>query len=161
MTPADLHREIEEGPNRGRPRLVRAMNNIDVGTRSVGDGDLRRLYATSTILPEPGWNWLIQLPNGFKVSPDALLVDAAIIHEVNGRRFHSAEEAGEDAFEDMHHRAAQCTSAGFSVFQSTLRQISRHGLMTLRQVEDRYLRDRGRGLPPGVVILRAGPPGTM
>ena len=128
--------------------------------RSAPEADVRRLILSSRILPEPLWNPLIQLPDGRKISPDALFVDAAMVHEVNGRDAHAEAEAGEDAFEDMHVRADAMVTGGLTVLGNTPRRISTYGPDVLQQLETCYLRERGKGLPPGVIILRAGPPGT-
>ena len=153
-----IYREIESGPNRGRRRLVRIAAAIADGVRSGPEDDFRRLVLSSKIVPEPNWNWLIELPSGQRVSPDALICDAALVHETNGRAGHSAERAGEDAFEDMQRRADALVAAGFTVLQNTPRRIASEGAEVLREFEACYLRTRGRGLPPGVSVLRSGPP---
>lgn len=156
-----LHEEIAKGPTRGRNRLLRVAREIDSGVLSVSEGDFRVLVRTSKVVPEPKWNWLIELPDGTRISPDGMLIEAALIHEVNSREHHSAERAGEDAFESMQKRADLLVVAGFTVLQNTPARIRREGAEVLRELETCYLRDCGRGLPPGVRIIRAGPPQAM
>jgi len=155
-----IDREIEAGPSRGRPKLVRISAALASGIRSAPEDDFRRLVLTSNVVPEPNWNWLIELPSGRRISPDALLCDAALVHETNGREAHAADKAGEDAFEDMQRRADALVTAGFTVLQNTPRRIASEGTEVLAEFETCYLRNKGRGLPPGVVIVRAGPPVT-
>jgi hypothetical protein len=152
--------DAKRGPARGRTRLCRVIEALAAGVRSAPEGDFRRLVLTSKIVPEPKWNWLIQLPSGRKISPDGMIMEAALIHETNGRRYHSPELAGEDVFEDMQRRHDEAVAAGFTVLHNPPRRIDAEGAAVLREFETCYLRDNGRGLPPGVVILRAGPPGT-
>ena len=115
----------------------------------------------SRVLPAPLWNCLLELPNGQRISPDARFADAGLIHKTNGRKFHSPEEAGESVFEDMQRRHDALTAAGLTVLHNSPRRISIESQAVIGQVETCYVRDAGRGLPSGVIILRAGPPGTM
>lgn len=156
----DLLEEAWSGPARGRPRLLRAIDPLQAGIRSVGENDFRELVLRRPDLPEPLWNCLIRLPDGRCFSPDALFIEAALIHEVNGRESHSEEEAGPDEFTDMHRRADGLITAGFTVLGNAPRRIRTEGGAVINEVVHCYERDKGRGLPPGVVILRAGPPGT-
>jgi hypothetical protein len=115
------------------------------------------LVRRSRLLPEPLWNATIVLPDGRKFMPDALWTDAALIHEVNGKRYHSAEEAGNARFEGMHRRSAGLTTEGFTVLGSAPASLGKEAPMILAELERCYLRDRGRGLPPGVKLLLPGP----
>jgi hypothetical protein len=151
-----IHSEILAGPSRGRQRLLRIEKSLAAGVRSAPEDDFRRLALTSSIVPEPEWNALIELPSGERISPDAMIAEAALIHETNGREFHSAEKAGEDAFEDMQRRADVLVVAGFTVLQNTPRRIAKEGPTVLGEFESCYLRNQGRGLPPGVKIIRRG-----
>jgi hypothetical protein len=150
--------EIERSPSRGRRRLMRIFGAIASGIRSAPENDIRELVRTSRILPEPKYNWLIELPGGEKISPDLMIIEAALIHETNGREHHSDELAGEDPFEDMQRRADVLTTTGFTVLMNAPRRISVSGAHVLTELETCFLRDNGKGLPPGVRILRAGPP---
>jgi len=86
------------------------------------------------------------------VCVDALWEDAGLVAEINGRAYH----AWGKQFEDLHRRAARLTAAGLIVMHCTPRQLSKHGLEILPQLERTYLRLAGGGLPTGVV--RSGPP---
>jgi hypothetical protein len=155
-----LRDETYAGPARGRPRMVRALAKLIAGVRSAPEADFRDLVLCCRRLPEPLWNCLVELPNGVKISPDALWVSAGLVHEVNSRRYHSWELAGEDAFEDMHRRSAVMVAAGLTVMGNTPRRITVEGAHVIDEVATTYQRENGKGLPPGVKILRYGPPGT-
>jgi very-short-patch-repair endonuclease len=95
-------------------------------------------------------NSLIVLPCGRRVSPDALWEQAALVHETNGREFH----AGHDDFDSMQERHDAMTAAGLTVLHSSPRQLRDDAARVVAQVEACYLRGAGKGLPPGIVILR-------
>jgi hypothetical protein len=155
-----LSQEARRGPARGRPRLVRVINQLQAGVRSAPEADFRNLVVASRVLPDALWNALLLLPDGTKVSPDALFVGAGLVHEVNSREFHSPEKAGEDVFEDMQRRSDAMVTGGLTVLHNSPNRVANEGRTVISQVETCYQRDAGKGLPPGVVILRAGPPGT-
>jgi hypothetical protein len=157
VTIENLVHEIQRGPNRGRPKLIRILNLLDAGTRSAPEDDFRRLVLASDVLPEPLWNCLLQLPDGRKVSPDALFVDSGLVHETNGREFH----AGVDDFDTMQERHDSLVTAGLTVLHNSPRRIRDEGADVISQVERCHQRLAGSGLPDGVVILRSGPFQTM
>jgi hypothetical protein len=148
-----LDQEFKIAPARGRPRLARVLEELHSGIRSAPEGDVRSLVATSRVLPRPLYNCLLRLPDGRKISPDLLIEDAGVVHETNGRGPHFEEE---DAFDSMQERHDAMTTAGLTVLHNSPRLISREGPRVLRELETCYLRDAGRGLPPGVAILRRG-----
>ncbi|HVX69112.1 MAG TPA: hypothetical protein VHA79_05415 [Mycobacteriales bacterium] len=152
-----LIEEAHAGQARGRPRLLRVLMPIEAGVRSAPEADFRALVARSRLLPTPLWNCLIELPDGTVFSPDALFEDAALIHEVNGRQFHAADEAGEDVFEAMQRRHDLLVAAGVTALHNSPRRLRRDADSVLREVEEVYLRRAGRGMPPGVKILRTAP----
>lgn len=158
-TVAQLGEEAYAGPARGRPRLLRVIAQLEIGVRSAPEADFRNLIRTTRGLPEPLWNALLELPNGRLVSPDGLWIEAALVHEVNGRDAHDFDLAGEDQFEDMQRRADALVAAGFTVLSNTPRRIRQEGKQIGEELLACYQRDIGRGLPPGVRILRYGPPG--
>jgi hypothetical protein len=100
--------EAKRAAARGRPRLLRVLDALASGVRSAPEQDFRALVQSSRILPEPLWNPTLQLPDGRRVSPDALFVDAGLVHETNGRAFHAAD----DLFEDMQRRNDALVTAG-------------------------------------------------
>lgn len=134
----------------------RALAALALGARSVPEVGFADLARASTVLPQLLYNPLLQLPDGRLISPDALAVDAALVHETNGRRAHERE----DLFEDMQERHEVMTVAGLTVMHSTPRQLWTNGRRIITGFETVYLRRQGRGLPRGVVLLRAGPPGS-
>lgn len=148
-----LASEAQRGPARGRPRLERVLAKLGSGIRSAPEDDFRTLVLRSRILPEPLWNSLLELPDGRLISPDALFVDAGVVHETNGRRPHAAE----DAFEDMQRRNDAMVAAGLTVLHNSPRRIAAEARAVIAELEACYRRHAGRGLPPGVSLLRRGP----
>ena len=146
-----LDHELKIAPARGKKRFVRVLEELHSGVRSAPEGDVRGLVATSKVLPLPLYNCLLGLPDGRKISPDLLLEEAALVHETNGRKPHFEEE---DAFDSMQERHDAMTVAGLTVLHNSPRLIRTDGGRVLADLETCYLRDRGKGLPPGVVILR-------
>jgi hypothetical protein len=71
------------------------------------------------------------------------------VHETNGRSAHRRE----DLFEDMQVRHDAMTEAGLTVLHNAPRRIALRGREVIAQFERCYLRDVGRGLPPGVELL--------
>jgi hypothetical protein len=149
-----LDRELKIAPARGRQRLVRVLEELHAGVRSAPEGDVRSLVATSAVLPTPLYNCLLRLPDGRKISPDLLLEEAALVHETNGRAAHFDEE---DAFDSMQERHDAMTVVGLTVLHNSPRLIRTDGPRVLAELEACYQRDEGKGLPPGVVILRRTP----
>jgi hypothetical protein len=151
---ASLRQLVDEtwrGPARGRPRLLRMIESLDTGVRSRPEDDFRRLVARSRVLPTALFNPQLILPNGRRISPDALFVDSAVVHETNGRDVH----AGFNEFEDMQRRHDELTAAGLTVLHNAPRRIRRDGAAVLSEVEDCHRRFAGRGLPVGVTLVSA------
>jgi hypothetical protein len=149
---ASVQQIVEEtwkGPSRGRPRLLRTISSLGSGVRSTPEDDFRQLVARSSVLPTPLFNPRLVLPSGRRVSPDALFVDSALVHETNGRDVH----AGFEDFEDMQRRHDELMAAGIAVLHNAPRRIRDHGAAVLAEVEDCHRRFAGRGLPPGVTLL--------
>lgn len=145
--------EIEHGAARGRPRLQRLLDQLLAGIRSLPEADFRDLVLSSQVLPEPLWNRGLELPDGSVIYPDALWEDAGLIHETNGKLFHSAD----DDFEQMQRRHDRAVTFGLTALHNTPRRIRGEGREVLYEVEQTWLRLRGRGLPPGVRLLPAAP----
>jgi hypothetical protein len=120
--------ELMRAHIRGSPRNARsadrALQYLADGARSAAEADFLRLVAASPMLPRPTCNALLRLPEGQIISPDALFLDAGLVHETNGRVAHHRD----DLFDDMQARHDAMTSAGLTVL--------------------------GRGLPPGVTVVR-------
>jgi hypothetical protein len=152
-----LIEETERGPTRGRPRLVRILERLEAGVRSVPEDDFRVLVQGSAVLPEPMWNPLLELQDGRKISPDALFKDSGLVHETNGRKYHG----GFDDFDDMQERSDALVTAGLTVLHNAPRRIRDEGQDVIAQVEKCHLRLAGQGLPVGVVLLRPGPPNDV
>lgn len=154
VTVEQLQRERETCAARGKRRLTRALEELEAGVRSAPEAEVRDLVLTSRTLPTPLYNCLLELPDGRRVSPDLLIEEAALVHETNGRKPHFEHE---DDFDDMQARHDAMTVAGLTVLHNSPRLIAREGRRVLADLEHCYLRDAGKGLPPGVRILRRGP----
>ena len=131
-------------------RLDAALAAVGVGLRSPAESNLRDLAATSLVLPEPRWNqWLDLGDGGCPVCADALWKDAGMLHEVNGRDYHAWGEA----YESTSARTERVTTAGLVHTQSTPLRLLREGPVVLANLERTYLRNDGRGMPPGVRLI--------
>lgn len=145
----DLVRAHVQGSPRNATRTDRALEHLGAGIRSAPEADFRMLAEASTVLPPLLYNARLQLPSGRVVSPDALAVDAALVNETNGRAAH--ERA--DLFADMQERHDAMTEAGLIVMHNPPRRLRLRGREAIAQFERVYLRNAGRGLPLGVVLL--------
>ncbi|HET6909885.1 MAG TPA: hypothetical protein VFH54_11145 [Mycobacteriales bacterium] len=150
VTPSELLAAHALGSPRNAQLTGRALEHIAVGIRSPAETDARVILEASNILPKPIYNCLLRLPCGRLISPDALIVDAGLVHETNGR----APHARDDLFEDMQERHDVMTAAGLTVLHNSPRRLWRAGPDVLAEAERCYVRLAGRGLPPGVEIVR-------
>ncbi|HVV75590.1 MAG TPA: hypothetical protein VHC43_06095 [Mycobacteriales bacterium] len=146
----DVVAELSHVTGRGCGLAGRLGQRLSTGAHSAPEADFLALVARSRILPTPLVNSLVELPDGRCVSPDALFADAALVHETNGRSAHAAT----DLFDSMQERHGAMTAAGLTVLHSSPYQLRKEGDRIVAQVETCYLRDRGKGLPPGIKILR-------
>lgn len=147
----DVIEELSHVTGRGCGVAARLSERLAAGARSAPEADFLAIVARSAVLPRPLANALLALPDGRLVSPDALFSDAALVHETNGRMAHAAT----DLFDSMQERHGAMTAAGLTVLHSSPYQLRTEADRILAQVESCYLRDKGKGLPPGVTLLRA------
>jgi hypothetical protein len=153
----ELMAEAAAGPARGRPRLLRVIAPLAAGIRSAPEADFRSIVDQSRVLPTPLWNPTIELADGRRFSPDALFVDAGLVHETNGRRFHAPDERGDGLFDEMQRRHDALVSAGLVVLHNSPRRIAEEPAQVRAEVETCYRRHRGSGLPKNVRLIREGP----
>jgi hypothetical protein len=139
-----------QGSPRNARRADNALASLAAGARSAPEADFLHLASASVVLPTPICNATLRLPGGRLVSPDALFIDAGLVHETNGRNSHGRE----DLFDDMQERHDAMTSVGLTVLHNSPRRLSRHGREVIAQVERCYARLAGRGLPEGVELIR-------
>jgi hypothetical protein len=136
------------------PRNARLIDDVleslSTGVRSVPENDFRVLVLGSSILPPLLYNCLLRLPDDRRISPDALCLCCGVVHETNGRRAH----AREDLFEDMQERHDAMTVGGLTVLHNSPRRVRSRGALVLKEFEQCHRRHIGRGLPPGVTLLR-------
>lgn len=134
-----------------------ALRQVCGGARSAPEADFRSLARSRPGLPELLYNALLRLPDGRKVSPDALAPDAPLIHETNGPSAHRRH----DLFDDMQERHDSLTAAGFTVLHNTPRRIRERGRDVIGEFERCYQRLARTGWPEGVVLLEhANQPGS-
>lgn len=142
--------EVEHITGRGAGIARRAVLEIAIGARSAPEVDFLKLCRSAAELPHPLVNPLLELPDGRRVSPDALFPGSPLVHEVNGRAFHGDE----DAFESMQERHDVMTAAGLTALHNSPRRIRREPGTVLAEVVSCYQRLAGQGLPAGVQIVR-------
>lgn len=137
------------GPRRSARLVDAAIEQIRGGARSVPEAEFRTLAVAMPTLPRLLYNRLLLMPDGRRISPDALAPDAPLIHETNGRVAHERE----DLFEDMQIRHDYFTTWGFTALHNTPRRIYRDGRSVISEFERCYVRLAGTGWPEGVVLL--------
>jgi len=152
-TPEQLMRAHVAGPRRNAQAADEALAAVVAGVRSVPEGTFRMLAEASSSLPPLLYNPLLRLPCGRRISPDALAVDAGLVHETNGAGPHRRD----DLFEDMQERHDVMTVAGLTVLHNSPRRLWSRGRVVIEEFERCHARLRGRGLPPDVLLLRPGP----
>ncbi|MDQ1748623.1 MAG: hypothetical protein QOD07_2886 [Frankiaceae bacterium] len=140
---------VRASPRNARPTDL-ALRQLRSGVHSVGEADFRLLAEASAVLPPLLYNPLLRLPDGRLISPDALAVDAGLVHEVNGRSTH----AREDLFVDMQVRHDTMTVAGLVVLHNAPARLVREPRQVINEFERCYLRLAGCGLPDGVRLVR-------
>jgi hypothetical protein len=148
-TRADLTRAHVQGPPRNARLTDDALAHIAAGIRSAPEADFRKLAEASVVLPPLLYNRKLRLPTGRVVRPDALALDAGLIHETNGKLAHRRD----DLFDDMQERHDAMTETGLILLHNTPRRIWLRPREVIVQFERVYLAQAGRGLPPGVVLL--------
>lgn len=137
---------------RGRRSTALAVEALRAGVRSVPEQDFR-LIAKRVRTPRVLFNPLLQLPSGRRISPDALIEECGLVHESNGRAAHEEE----DLFESMQERHDVMTAAGLTALHNSPRRLLTAGDLVETEWRQCATRLAGRGMPPGVVILRRGP----
>jgi hypothetical protein len=149
----DLMTAHIQGPRRNALLGDDAMAQLTAGVRSAPEGGFRRWAEASVVLPPLLYNCVLELPGGKCISPDALAVDAGLVHETNGRKAHSRL----DLFEDTMVRHTAMTAAGLIVVHNSPMRLERLGRQVLTEFERCYARYKGRGLPEGIRIVKLGP----
>lgn len=140
-----------QGPPRRAGLADAALADIGAGIHSAPEADFRRLAEASLVLPPLLYNRRLRLPSGRVVVPDALAVDAGLVHETNGRRPHERE----DLFDDMQERHDEMTESGLVVLHNSPRRIRSQARSVIAQFERCYQLNAGRGLPEGITLLAA------
>ncbi|HVW81704.1 MAG TPA: hypothetical protein VHB69_12280 [Mycobacteriales bacterium] len=142
--------ELTHVTGRGAAVANRVAKWVAAGALSAPEAEFLALCERSKVLPTPLINPLLELPSGQRFSPDALFVDAGLVHETNGRDGHAAD----DRFDDMQARHRAMTAAGFVVLHSSPRQLRTTPSQVLAELEACYRQRAGTGMPPDVRLLR-------
>jgi hypothetical protein len=141
-----------QGPQRNARLTDDALEQIAAGVRSTTEGDFRVLAEASLVLPPLLYNCVLRLPTGEHISPDALALDAGLVHETNGRKAH----ARSDLFEDTMVRHTLMTTAGLVVVHNSGTRVIRRGRDVIAQFERCHDLHAQRGMPAGIEIVKLG-----
>lgn len=147
-----LEKQRAFAPKQGRAPVAAAIDALRAGIRSVPEQDFREI-ASGVRTPPVLFNPLLQLPSGRRISPDALIEECGLIHEVNGRLAH----AEADLFESMQERHDVMTAAGLTALHNAPRRLLNDRRLVALEWRQCARQLAGRGMPPGVIILRRGP----
>jgi hypothetical protein len=127
-----------------------ALIAVGVGLRSPAEKTNHDLILTSRVVPAPRWNQWLDLGDGRpEVCVDALWEDAGLVEEVLGTRWHSWGLQ----FESTETRRARMIAVGLVPAGVTPVQLRRTPAEVLERLERAYLRNKGRGMPPGVRLI--------
>ena len=148
-SPDELLRAHVRGPPRNAAPTDAALAHVRAGVRSAPEADFRLLAEASTVLPRLAYNCVLRLPEGRRVSPDAIALDAGVVHETNGRVAHHRD----DLLDDLEARHDLMTTAGLVVLHNSPGRIASQGRQVIAQFERCYLRHARRGLPPDVELV--------
>jgi hypothetical protein len=131
-------------------RFDAALADIGAGVRSVAEKDAYTWIRSSSVLPVPTWNqWLDLGDGGAEICTDVLIKEAAMVHEVNGKKAHAWGEQ----FENTHVKIERLSAAGLVPTQATALRWRRHGAAVLANVERVYLQNKGRAWPENVKLI--------
>jgi len=147
-----LEKALRIAPKQGRAAAAAAVEALRAGVRSVPEQDFRAI-ATGVRTPTVLFNPLLQLPSGRLISPDALIEECGLVHETNGRLAHEED----DLFESMQERHDVMTTTGLTVLHNPPRRLLSDPRLVALEWRQCARRLAGRGMPPGVTILRRGP----
>ena len=128
----------------------RALVDVGVGLRSPAESMFYELWTKSRVLPEPLWNQWLDLGDGRpEICADGLWIDAGMIHEINGKRYHGWG----DAYESTSARTERVAASGLIPTSSTPLRLLREGPLILANLERTHALHVGRGMPPGVRLV--------
>ncbi|MCF2528668.1 type IV toxin-antitoxin system AbiEi family antitoxin domain-containing protein [Yinghuangia soli] len=146
---AELRAESERAPRRRRLRVLRILEELGAGVRSLPEADLRRLVCGAG-LPEPLWNARVHLPDGRLLCvPDALWEEERLVVEVDSVAHHGR---GEDRVRTAE-RARRMRAAGLRVFSVLPRTIREDGAAVVGAIAGALAARRpDRGEPRLVVV---------
>lgn len=143
----DLRHELESGPRTGSAVVRRAVQDAEAGVWSVAEGDLLRLLARSTILPEVWANPLLEAADGTVLpTPDAWIDAVGLAVQVHSRRWHSAP----DQWSSTVMADGALVEHGVTVIGVTPHAVRTDPAGVLRRIERAY----------GIAAVRPRPPVT-
>lgn len=150
-----LDRTLRDDPPFRMGFLKEALDAVRGGARAATEAAFKAAADNSVALPPLGYNWLLQLPDRRRVSPDALCEEAGLVHEIDGWESHASRA---DDFDDTYERREAMVDAGLVVVASTGRQALRDPEKCVERLERRFRTLGPRGMPSGVTILRRRAP---
>ncbi len=130
-TVADLAVELRDGPVRSSARLRAILAEVRDGTRSVTEGDFRKLV-TQSGLPVPLFNATLYLHGKFLATADAWWEEFGLAAEVDSREWHLAPDTWEKTM-DRHRRLA---AAGIRTLHFSPREMRTDPARLIAQIAD-------------------------
>ncbi len=139
-----LHRELEEGSQRGSALPRRVLAELDGGARSVAELDASRLWKR-TGLPSCDWNVAVHDASGAHIAtPDAWCDDVAFAWEIDSKEFHFDV----DGYARTLSRNARYAAAGIVVLTTLPARLRREPGAVIRELRAAYGAARNRPRPP-------------
>jgi hypothetical protein len=149
----DLAHWIEVRQTRGRRLLRSALDEAMSGVWSLAEGDLVTLLRSSTLLPEPMANPLLEDRHGRRLTtPDVWFDDVGLAVMVHSREFH----AGPFQWEQTVESDSDLSALRIPVVGVTPASISRRPQRVLERVEDAYREAAASGFRPDVTATPRG-----
>jgi hypothetical protein len=150
-TVADLAAEVENGQPNGSALLRRALAEVEAGTRSAPEAELRQLLSHSRVVPPVLWNPLLRTPEGRMLCPDGWIVDSGIALEVDSREYH----LGPDGWERTMRRHNSFAAADALTIHITPSELRHNPRRVLASIETAHEARRGRGRCCGLRVISA------
>ena len=143
-----LSAELASGERRGSRLPQQVLAEVSDGVRSVGEAELRDLFATSTVLPPAQWNCSLFFDGEWLADPDCYFADAGLCVESQSRAWHLSPEDW-DATMDRHLRME---ATGLHVLHVTPARRRANPARVLARVESAYRAARVAGVPAGITV---------
>ena len=140
---AMLAAELEEGAAKGSGLLRAALAEVEVGVRSVPEGDLRALLKRARV-PMPVFNARLYAGKTLIAVADAWWPDAGVVAEVDSREYHYSAEDWQGTMQ----RHDRLVAHGVLLLHFTPRQIRTAPGEVVAQIRAALAAGRGRARLP-------------